>query len=141
MKKFCLKIEKIYGLLFGLVIIIFFSAFDLNTSQQTPWRAPAEADNLTNPVKGDSDAALAGKKLFDNMCAICHGNKGKGDGMAGMSLKPRPTNLSLQAIQSQSDGAIYWKITEGRAPMATYKQALNDEQRWQLVNYIRQLKK
>ena len=75
------------------------------------------------------------------MCAICHGNYGKGDGMAGSSLTPRPTNFTISKVQAQSDGALYWKLTEGRAPMASYKTILKKEQRWQLVNYIRTFKK
>lgn len=105
------------------------------------WKAPAEADKLTNPLKGNAVSVDAGKKTFQQMCAICHGNKGKGDGVAGMGLNPRPTDFSKADIQAQSDGAIYWKMTEGRAPMAAYKEILKENQRWELVNYIRTLKK
>ena len=74
------------------------------------------------------------------MRTICHGTKGAGNGVAGASLKPKPANFTLKEIQAQSDGAIFWKITEGRTPMAAYKM-LSDTQRWQLVSYIRTLKK
>lgn len=113
----------------------------VRAQQSTVWKAPQEADDLSNPIKGNASALTSGKELFASMCAICHGNKGKGDGIAGINLKPRPTNLSSATVQEQSDGALYWKITEGRAPMATYKTVLTEEQRWQLVNYIRDLKK
>ncbi|PCJ24785.1 MAG: cytochrome c class I [Flavobacteriales bacterium] len=105
------------------------------------WIAPKSASIVKNPLKGKASATAEGKKLFTQMCAICHGKKGKGDGMAGMSLNPRPTNFAKEGVQSQTDGAIFWKITEGRAPMASYKAALTTNQRWQLVNYIRTLKK
>jgi len=105
------------------------------------WKAPKEADNLKNPLKGNSSAISEGQKLYNNMCMICHGNKGKGDGVAGMGLNPRPTNLTTSIVQTQSDGAIFWKLTTGRAPMAAYKELLTEDQRWQLVNYIRTLKK
>jgi mono/diheme cytochrome c family protein len=119
---------------------IFLIAF-VPIQQKEEWKAPKEADALKNPLKESTEASLAGQKLYNNMCAICHGNKGKGDGMGGMSLKPRPTNITTAKTQLQTDGAIYWKITEGRAPMASYKTILSEEQRWQLVNYIRKLKK
>ena len=106
---------------------------------QSNWTAPASANKLQNPYKGNKTATAEGKKLFNQLCVVCHGNKGKGDGLAGMNLNPRPSNLTSSKVQSQTDGAIYWKITEGKAPMASYKQALTDQQRWQLVNYIRQL--
>jgi mono/diheme cytochrome c family protein len=107
----------------------------------TNWIAPKSADAIKNPLKGKVSATTEGKKLFTQMCAICHGTKGKGDGMAGMSLTPRPTNFTKDNVQSQTDGAIYWKITQGKAPMASYKSALKSNQRWQLVNYIRTFKK
>jgi mono/diheme cytochrome c family protein len=61
--------------------------------------------------------------------------------MAGMSLNPRPANFATEKFQSQTDGAIYWKLSEGRPPMAGYKTMLKENQRWQLVNYLRTLKK
>jgi mono/diheme cytochrome c family protein len=109
-------------------------------ASQNTWKAPASSNQLRNPLAGNSTATDKGKKLYKKMCAICHGDKGKGDGMAGMALKPRPADFSLGIIQTQSDGALYWKLTEGKAPMAAYKTILSDEQRWQLVNYIRTLK-
>ncbi len=133
---------------FLLITAVFIGAGLLIAARISPdvqsegdWVAPKSADNIKNPLAGDANAAKAGKKLFNQMCAVCHGNKGRGDGMAGVNLKPRPTNLTTSKVQSQTDGAIFWKITEGRAPMASYKKAFTENQRWQLVNYIRQLAK
>lgn len=119
-------------------LIVGGTAFDAAYGQTT-WKAPSSANNLKNPYAGNANATAAGKALFNQFCAICHGNRGKGDGLAGMTLKPRPANFTKNAVQLQTDGAIFWKITEGRAPMASYKSVLTEQQRWQLVNYIRQL--
>lgn len=54
-----------------------------------------------------------------------------------MALKPWPANLTKDLVQDQSDGALFWKITEGRTPMAAYKDVLTEEERWQLINFIR----
>ena len=108
--------------------------------QSGEWKAPKEADALKNPYKNNNEAIKAGKKIYATMCVICHGEKGKGDGVAGAALNPKPTNLTTAAFHAQSDGAIFWKITEGRAPMASYKTTLSEEKRWQLVNYLRTLK-
>ena len=118
-----------------------FSAWGMKAMQDNKWVAPASADKLVNPVKGDASAVKAGEVLYTKMCAICHGNKGKGDGMAGMSLNPRPSNFTKTSLQEQSDGALFWKLTTGRSPMAGYEKILKEEQRWQLVNYIRTFKK
>ncbi len=105
------------------------------------WKAPATADQLKNPLQGNVAAIEEGKKLYQQFCTPCHGKKGKGDGIAGMSLNPRPTNLAHKSVQEQSDGAIFWKMTEGRPPMAAYKQVFSETQRWQLVNFIRDIGK
>ena len=42
-------------------------------------------------------------------------------------------------MNGMPDGEIYWKITEGRKPMPSFKNQLSDEQRWQLVNFLRTL--
>ncbi len=109
-------------------------------AQTTPWVAPASADQLKNPFANNAEATKKGKKLYNQLCNICHGDKGKGDGMAGAALTPKPANFTSDKVQSQSDGAIFWKLTEGRAPMASYRDILKEEERWQLVNYIRTLK-
>ncbi len=108
---------------------------------QTGWVAPKSADNLKNPYEGSSDAIKAGKKLYKQNCAICHGNKGFGDGLAGMSLKPKPSNLTTATFNKQTDGAIFWKLTEGKSPMPSYKTTFSEKQRWQVVNYLKSIKK
>ncbi len=124
----------------GIVLFVLpLSTVVLSAQNGGVWKAPASADQLRNPLKGNEKATLAGKKLYAQYCAICHGNKGKGDGAAGMALKPRPANLTSPVVQKQTDGAIYWKITYGNPPMAAYKETLTEEQRWQLVNFIRTL--
>ncbi len=103
--------------------------------------APASADKMVNPLKSNTEAGDAGKIIYLKMCKACHGDKGKGDGVAGISLNPRPADHTSAKIQALSDGALYWIITNGNAPMPTYKAILKDTERWQLVNYIRELGK
>lgn len=120
-------------------VLIFIAIQNPIFGQTGNWKAPASADKIVNPQKANVVTIRAGKKLYDQFCSICHGKRGKGDGMAGMALKPRPANFTKPLIQKQTDGAIYWKITEGKPPMAAYKDVLTEEQRWQLVNFIRSL--
>lgn len=108
--------------------------------QQKKWVAPASADKIQNPLKGDAKTVASGKKVYKMLCSVCHGPKGKGDGMAGTGLTPKPANLTTKEFQSQTDGAIFWKITEGRSPMASYKTALPENKRWEVINYLRTIK-
>lgn len=132
-----------YSLLFIAMLFIgtvIFSSMKTHVIQQKGWEAPKGTDTLKNPFCNNPAATAKGKTLFDKTCAVCHGTKGKGDGVAGICLNPRPQNLTSSLVQKQTDGAIYWKIGTGRPPMASYKSILTNEERWQLVNYIRQLK-
>jgi mono/diheme cytochrome c family protein len=130
------------GLLYALLVSFSYSTNnDYEAVQQKKWVAPASADKIINPLKGNADAAASGKKLYTAMCFVCHGPKGKGDGMGGAGLTPKPTNLTSEAVQSQSDGAIFWKIAEGRTPMASYKNSIPEKKRWEIINYLRTLKK
>jgi len=108
----------------------------LGVSAQGPWVAPPEAKSLKNPVKGVGDA----KKLVDTNCVTCHGASGHGDGPAAAALPPpKPANWTSDAVQKQSDGEIFWKITNGRGAMPPWKH-LPEKERWEIVNYIRTLK-
>jgi mono/diheme cytochrome c family protein len=108
--------------------------------QQKKWVAPASADKIVNPLKGDVKAAASGKKVYKMLCFVCHGPKGKGDGMGGAGLTPKPADLTSSTFQSQSDGAIFWKIEQGRTPMPSYKTSIPEKKRWELINYLRTLK-
>lgn len=109
--------------------------------QAQQWTAPASADAVKNPLTGNAQATKEGGNLFAKQCLMCHGAKGMGDGIVGINLNPRPGNLLLPKAQKLTDGAIFWKISNGKAPMPTFKAALNETQRWQLVNYVRELDK
>jgi mono/diheme cytochrome c family protein len=123
-----------------VVAIMLMSSTVIELQQKAAWVAPTSADAMVNPLKGNTESIASGKKLYTMYCVACHGDKGKGDGIAAASLNPKPANHSSDKVQSQSDGAIFWKLTNGRSPMASYEKILNVQQRWQLVNYIRTLK-
>ena len=105
-------------------------------SAQGPWNAPADAKAAKNPVKGVGNA----KKAVETNCVSCHGPSGKGDGPAAAALPaPKPANWTADAVQKQSDGELFWKISNGRGAMPPWKH-LPDNERWEIVNYIRTLK-
>jgi mono/diheme cytochrome c family protein len=105
----------------------------------TKWDVPASAEARQNPVPADAKAVAAGKSTYDHNCTACHGTLGKGDGPAAPYLQTQPGNLSDPAMWKYSDGNLFYKITEGRSPMPTYRTMLTDEQRWQVVDYVRTL--
>jgi mono/diheme cytochrome c family protein len=105
-------------------------------SAQGPWIAPADAKAMKNPVKGIGNA----KKTIETNCVSCHGASGKGDGPAAAALPPpKPANWTSDVVQKQTDGEIFWKISNGRGAMPPWKH-LPENERWEIVNYIRTLK-
>jgi mono/diheme cytochrome c family protein len=103
------------------------------------WTAPARAATKKNPVAADATSIARGKALYTAECFSCHGASGKGDGPATSGLEKNPGNLTK--LQGQSDGALFWKVTQGKTPMPTFAQKLSEQQRWDVVNYIQTLSK
>lgn len=115
-----------------------FSAVDF----QDPWKAPDSAKSIKNPVAENKRiiSGKKGKKVYQSNCVVCHGDVGKGDGPGGKALNPKPADLTSEKVQSQTDGEIFWKITNGRGAMVKWEPVISEDQRWDLVNYIRSLK-
>lgn len=124
-------------LVVGSVLFMCFAFFQ----QVDVWKAPESSKNKKNPVAADEAGIAAGKKVYEKECFSCHGKKGRGDGPNSATLEKPPGDLPSSKVQSQTDGELFWKITEGKKPMPAAKLVLNDEQRWQVVNYIRVLGK
>ena len=101
------------------------------------WVAPASANGKKNPCPATDASIHAGKKIFVKECVSCHGKTGIGNGPKAADLEKPPGNLTTKDFQSQSDGAIFWKITKGKKPMPTFATAYTDEDRWNIVNYLR----
>lgn len=105
----------------------------------TPWNAPERAAHRSNPVLATDAAIERAQMIFHQNCELCHGPKGKGNGPMSTSLPVKPADLSSERVQSQTDGALFWKILSGRGMMPSTQATLSDEQRWALVDYIRTL--
>lgn len=103
------------------------------------WVAPARAAKKKNPVEANEASLTKGKAVWAKECASCHGDKGKGDGSAVKDLEKKPGDMTSAKTQEQSDGALFWKITEGNKPMASYEKTLSEEDRWHVINYLRTL--
>lgn len=99
---------------------------------------PAEYAGMTNPF--GEEAAVEGVQVFRNYCVSCHGETGKGDGVAGQSLEPMPKDLS-QVSAVAGDDFLFWRISNGSpgTAMIGWNGILDEEQIWQVVAYIRTL--
>jgi mono/diheme cytochrome c family protein len=95
-------------------------------------KAPEKARAKRNPLEQNPDAVAAGKNLFEQHCAECHGESALGG-------KKAPSLRAVE-IQSASPGAVFWILTNGvvRRGMPVWSK-LPEPQRWQLVSYIKSL--
>ena len=104
---------------------------------KSDWKAPPTAVNRPNPVPANANTIALGQKLYVGNCMTCHGPSGKGDGPGGAALEKKPADLGARIRSGETDGELFWKITEGRSPMISWRGSLSETQRWELVNYIK----
>src|SRR5262245_57760360 len=108
---------------------------------QAAWTCPPAEAARRNPVAKSDAAIAAGKKLtVDKACTACHGDTGKGNGPGAAALNPKPADWTSAKVQAETDGCLFWKISTGRGAMPPWA-ALSETERWQLITYIRTLKK
>jgi mono/diheme cytochrome c family protein len=124
--------------LFLILIVFIASTSDAQTNSK--WLVPEEAGRLKNPIEASPVAMQDAHKLYVSLCTPCHGDKGRGDGPVAGVLNPKPADHSSAEIQSETDGSLYWKLTNGRGSMPYFGAKLTDVQRWSLIHYIRTFK-
>ena len=97
-------------------------------------QAPLKTRSWHNPYQGQPDAVLAGKKLFLQHCAECHGPQARGIG--------RAVNLHLSAVQNATPGELEWFLRNAnlRRGMPSWS-GLPEQRRWQLVAYLKSFRR
>ncbi len=95
-------------------------------------RVPGKAQAKCNPFANDPNAPAAGKKLFEQHCAECHGE--------GANGAKRGPSLRAKAVQRATSGEIFWILTNGvvRRGMPAWSK-LPAEQRWQIITWLRSI--
>lgn len=125
------------------IVAIFFIALIIPhkiQAQIATWEVPKDSQEIQNPLENSERVLNAGKQIYAQLCSVCHGKFGAGDGITAAALQPKPANFLTSAFQEQTDGAIYYKISEGRPPMPGFKTQISDQQIWAIVHYLRSLK-
>lgn len=120
---------------FAATLLTVAAGQNMNYQPDPSWRAPSDAASRPNPLAKRPQAAAGGKKLFLRNCAECHDTEGSG------IADKHSANLQLPVVQQQSDGSLFWKITNGNPDrgMPSFSK-LPELERWQLVLFLRRLK-
>jgi mono/diheme cytochrome c family protein len=99
---------------------------------------------LKNPFQPTKENLERGKMKYDIYCAICHGEKGKGDGKLTKLVKNKkklysglPADLTAGYIHAKPDGEIFHVITMGSAVMGAHASQIKSDDRWKIVLYIK----
>jgi mono/diheme cytochrome c family protein len=95
-----------------------------------------------NPLQPTEENVAAGRLLYGDNCATCHGPQGYGDGPAVEGLNPPPANIAaLARMPMASDGYLMWTLSEGGKPigsaMPSFDGVLTQMQRWQVITVVR----
>jgi len=92
-------------------------------------------------VPYSATSIAGGSGLYAEHCAVCHGSMGAGDGLAGLRLPRPPADLRAPHTVHHTAGDLYWWISEGipAAGMPGFAAQLTEDQRWDLVNFVRAL--
>ena len=121
----------------GLLVVLTISGV-VAAHHDDDWKIPEEAKQKKNPVPANDSMLAAAKSTYTDKCKSCHGEKGDGKGSDADMYSPSPSDFTdADMMTDMTDGEIFWKISEGRRPMPSFKNRLTEEQRWQLVNYLR----
>ena len=119
------------------IAVLLFSFFGAQAQVNNPWVVPEEYVDMVNPVDADKASISEGKTLYKQHCKLCHGKDGLGDGYQAKNLQVNPSDLTLDDLDVQKDGELFYKIKTGQGEMHSYKVVLEEKDIWNLVNYTR----
>lgn len=98
------------------------------------------SNKLVNPFETTPALLEQGKLLYEINCKHCHGAKGEGDGKVADKY-PGVANLKSDAIKVVSEGHIFHVITYGKGLMGAHGSQVNEEDRWKIAKYVKELQK
>jgi mono/diheme cytochrome c family protein len=108
-----------------------------------PVQGPALIDGqpATTPVPSSSESIQRGQHLYSITCQVCHGKSGNGLSPLSAFFNPPPADLTGATVQNMTDAQIYVVITQGFNVMPPMAENLSPTERWDVINYVRTLKK
>lgn len=143
-------IAFLFSMVFSLGFFIYVSVVHpgINLKEVTPAASPeqtvaggaaaVDVSKVTEPWKDNPDMVAHGKQVYGNVCAVCHGTEGKGDGAAGKSLNPPPRNFVEGKWKTKGDSIALFGVIQNGLPgtsMAAFG-TLPLVDRWALVQFI-----
>lgn len=119
--------RKIYLL---LVVVLFVA----RQGMAQEWLVPDDQKIANNPSAYTLENVKAGKDLYMANCKSCHGDPGKNN---GLPLVPPPPDITSDKLQANTDGELFFKLKVGRGGMPQFEKTISADDRWRLINFIR----
>jgi mono/diheme cytochrome c family protein len=123
--------KKIFVGILGMV------ALSVNLLAQTN-TVPAEAKEKTAPFIFTPESVKSGEQIYQANCKSCHGDIGKAN---YAKLVPIPKDPASAEYQKNTDGEMFYILSHGRGLMPNFVNTLTEEQRWNVISYIRTFNK
>jgi mono/diheme cytochrome c family protein len=105
---------------------------------------PEEYQGVANPINADEASLMRGADIYETHCLTCHGDEAMGDGPAGADLDPNPAPIA-RTSRRMGDEYLFYRVSEGgsmepfNSEMPAWKDILDEEARWDVLNYVRAL--
>ncbi|HKV81942.1 MAG TPA: c-type cytochrome [Candidatus Sulfotelmatobacter sp.] len=129
--------KMLFVVLLALICIVLVYAIFQNNK---PWVVPEEVKRMKNPIAASEATLKAARGIYMDECAQCHGEHGKGDGPEAAMHSPAPSDITdSKHMNTVTDGELFYQISEGRKPMPSFKRRLKEDQRWELVLFVRSI--
>ena len=97
----------------------------------------AKAD-LKSPLEETAENSAVGKELYGIYCAVCHGNKGDGQGI--LMTREKFLGVPSYADRDITPGSIYHVLMYGKNAMGSHAGQVNAEERWQITQHVMELR-
>ena len=110
-------------------------------AEEKPAAKSGDAGKSANPVKATAESVAAGKRFYGTDCELCHGKEGAGGGDLAVELKLKLKDLRDLSMKEMTDEEMYKIISKGKKPMLGEEGRLDEQETWDVVNYVRSLAK
>lgn len=104
------------------------------------WKAPEKEAKIKNPVSFSEESVTRGQESYLDLCSNCHGETARGGNPDKFKGKMAPPDL-VKRLKGHSDGDFFWKIQTGKGDMPSFKEDVEPEEIWDIINYIKGIDK
>jgi mono/diheme cytochrome c family protein len=87
-----------------------------------------------------ASGSINGEEVFKRQCAVCHGDKGQGDGPASAALRPKPADLTdPEKMGEYTQTKLVAMIGKGKGMMPAFGAVLNKQDLEAVAGYVHSL--